>query len=191
MSKFLYQPVHPYIVNQKFGENKACIDLATRSKTITCDGLNPPPGYRSLYGPLGHLAIDLKASHGQPVYCSYEGVVSSIDTKERSGLDVKVFSEFEGKKYRHTYEHLLGYQPKIGDKIGTGDLIGWADNTGYSSGDHLHWQVEQWINGAWVAIDPEPLTFNSFALLQGNQFKQIKESLAVLLEKLSELLRKK
>lgn len=69
--------------------------------------------------------------------------LSYIDTKEKSGLDVRVESQFDGVLHRHIYEHLMGYQPMVGDKIMCGDLIGWAGKTGYASGDHLHFQLEK------------------------------------------------
>lgn len=126
--KFLHRPLKQFIVNQKFGQNNACVDNATSRNVITCDGNNPPAGYRSLYGSAGHLGVDLAAYHGMEVYCILDGVVDSIDTELRSGLDVRIVSEYGGKKYRHIYEHLMGYQPKIGDRVRVGQLVGWADN---------------------------------------------------------------
>lgn len=186
--KFLYRPLNPFIVNQKFGENQACVSTDGKNKVIACDGINPPPGYKSLYGSRGHLGLDLGAKHGQPIYCACNGYVGSIDTNPKSGLDVRIISEIEGKRYRHIYEHLLGYQPKIGDKVETGDLIGWADNTGYSAGDHLHFQFEMWDNG-WFAIDPSPFMNDSFAL-HVSLVKRLKESVALLSDKVADWLRR-
>lgn len=186
--KFIYQPISPFVLHQTFGQNKACVTTDGTKKVITCDGNNPPPGYKSLYGPRGHLGLDLKATHGQPVYCVCEGIVSSIDTQEKSGLDVRVVTEYQGQKYRHIYEHLMGYQPKVGDKLETGSLIGWADNTGYSSGDHLHFQFEIWDN-AWVPINPMPYMFETFAL-NVSLTRRVKELIAILSEKVADMLRR-
>jgi murein DD-endopeptidase MepM/ murein hydrolase activator NlpD len=187
--RFLHQPVNPWRVFQKFGENQACIDLETNSKVIACDGLNPPPGYRSVYGPKGHSGVDVWAVHNQPVYCACTGIVDSIDTNPRTGLDVKVVSEIAGRRFRHFYEHLLGYQPKKGDKIETGGLIGWADNTGYSSGNHLHFQLEEWFNNKWVPVDPEPYMFDAYAL-NVNQVKKLSEMVARLADLVADWLRR-
>ncbi len=190
--KFLSWPVTPRIVNQYFGENKSCVDLATNSRVITCDGLNPPAGYKSLYGPLGHLGLDLRALHSQPVYCAADGVVDFIDTNPRSGLDVRVVTERNGIKYQHIYEHLLGYQPRVGDSIKKGDLTGWADSTGYSSADHLHFELQQWIDNAWVPIDPLPFLDDLYALdakLLQSKLDYLKEQLAVISDKIAEWLR--
>lgn len=194
IKKFICEPVSPFIVHQYFGENRACVDLETNKKVISCDGTNPPVGYRSLYGPKGHTGIDLATTHGQPVYCVCNGVVDTIDTQEKSGLDVRVRSEIGGIWYRHIYEHLLGYQPKIGDIIKTGDLIGWADNTGYSSGDHLHFQLEKWVDNIWVPIDPIPVMSNIYALKSKgieSKLSLLKEKVAVLADLLAEFLRNK
>jgi murein DD-endopeptidase MepM/ murein hydrolase activator NlpD len=184
-------PVNPVIINQKFGENKACVDL--NNQVITCDGFNPPAGYKSLYGSRGHLGLDLGISHGQEVYNAQKGMVSFIDTNPKSGLDVRVVSVINGVEYKCIYEHLLGYQARVGDILETGQLIGWADNTGYSSGDHLHFQIEKDVNNVWIAIDPLPLMSNMFAkdvLYTNKKLKYISEQLAVLLDKISEFLRK-
>lgn len=192
--KFLSWPINPIIITQHFGENKACVDLETGVKYITCDGLNPPQGYRSLYGPKGHLGLDLLAAYSQGVFCAKKGEVTFIDTQSKSGLDVRIVSVVEGRTFRHIYEHLLGYQHKIGDIVETGQLIGWADNTGYSSGNHLHFQVEEWIGGEWIPIDPELYLGDMFAkdvMYYENKITYLKEQIALLAEKISDYLRTK
>lgn len=178
MKKFLFQPLSPFIINQKFGENSACVSTDGKLKVITCDGNKPPAGYKSLYGAGGHKGLDLYAYHGQPVYCAQDGTVEAIDTNPKTGLDVKVVTEFEGEKYMHVYEHLMGYQPKVGDKLKVGDLIGWADNTGYSAGDHLHFELKKWDGKKWVSIDPLPLMENIFALKFAGVWRQVQELIA-------------
>jgi len=187
MSEILFRPVKPLKVNQNFGQNDACISTDGKQKVITCNGNNPPAGYKSLYGAKGHLGVDLYAIHSQPVYCTLDGVVYKIDTDSRSGLDVRVESLVGGEKYRHIYEHLLGYQPKVGDSIKAGELIGWADNTGWSAGDHLHFQVEKLINGKWVPVDPMALMGTIYA----QDIRSWKEILARGAELIADLLRAK
>ena len=182
---YFYRPVKPFVVNQFFGENQACVDIATGKIVITADGNNPPKGYKSLYGPGGHKGLDLRAKHNQPVYCALDGTVYKIDTNEKTGLDVKVESTIDGRKFRHVYEHLLGYQPKVGDFVKAGDLIGWADNTGWSAGDHLHWQVEEFIGEKWVPINPFPLTSPTHA----QDVRTLSELLARLADLLADKLR--
>lgn len=186
----IYQPIKPFILTQKFGENRACVD--EHKNVITCNGEYPPEGFVSLYGPQGHKGVDLRARHGQEVYCAQGGVVYKIDTNPKSGLDVRVESEIGGRKIRHIYEHLLGYQPKVGDVLETGQLIGWADNTGYSSGDHLHFEVLEEIDGEWVHIDPMSIMYPKFAkdvLALKNTLKYVAEQVALISDRIADLLR--
>lgn len=195
MAGLFHRPLNPWFVGQKFGENKACVDNATSTKIVNCDGLNPPPGYRSLYGLKGHTGIDVGAYHGQEVYCAQAGVVDYVDTNPRTGLDVRVVSEIGGKKYRHIYEHLLGYQHPMGARVKTGELIGWANNTGWSAGDHLHFQIEEWQDGGgWVAVDPEPLLSEFFALnvlYVNDKLAWLREQIAKLADTIADYLRSK
>lgn len=163
MSKYFYQPVKPFYITQSFGAKQACISTDGSNITINCDGNNPPAGFKSLYGPGGHNGTDLMSKHGQEVYCALSGYIESIDTNPKTGLDVRVVSEIDGHTYRHIYEHLLGYQGKVKDYVITGQLIGWADNTGYSSRDHLHFGLYEKNNLKWKAIDPMPLMHPIFA----------------------------
>lgn len=178
--KIIYQPIKPFTLTQSFAENNACVSTDGRNKVISCLG-RAPAGFKKLYGPGGHKGIDLRAKHGQEVYCALDGVIDHIDTEPRTGLDVKIVSEVGGRRFRHIYEHLLGYQGKVGDPILAGQLVGWADNTGYSSGDHLHFEFQEWLNGQWVSIDPMPLMFNIFArdkLFHASLVKWVNEHLA-------------
>lgn len=190
--KVLFQPVKPFRINQSFGENRGCLSLDGSNKVIACDGNNPPAGYRSLYGDAGHLGLDLRALHGQEVYAAQTGIVYKIDTNPKSGLDVRIESELHGVKFRHIYEHLLGYQPKVGDKVQVGQLIGWADNTGWSAGDHLHFQFEIWDGRKWVPSDPMPYMEAKFApdfLAEYNKVLYLKELVAKLLDNFAVYLR--
>ena len=191
--ELFYQPLKPWVINQGFGENRVCYKPGTRD-VILCDGLNPPMGYISLYGSNGHAGIDAVALGGQEVYCSQRGIVDFIDTNSRSGLDVRIVSEIGGEKYHHIYEHLLGYMHSVGNRIETGQLVGWCDNTGWSSGNHLHFQVEKWIDGQWIPVDPAPLMANKFAkdiLAINNKIKFLFEQIAMLADNIANFLRKR
>lgn len=192
MLKPFYRPVNPFEVNQYFGENSACVSLNGKNKVITCDGYNPPPGYKSLYGETGHKGLDLRAINGQPIYCSLEGVVDFIDTQPKSGLDVRIVSKIDGVKYLHIYEHLLGHNMMyVGKQVKTGDCIGWADNTGYSAGDHLHFELKKWVNAGWKSVDPAEMMNGTFALYANPTYIVLLEKLALAMEKLVDILRRK
>lgn len=184
--KIIFQPIHPFVLTQKFAENKACVSTDGKNTVITCDGNNPPKGYKSLYGKEGHTGIDLRAYHGQEVYAAQDGVVYHIDTNEKSGLDVRIEHTIGGERYRTIYEHLLGYQVKVGDTVRVGQLIGWSDNTGYSSGDHLHFELlKEDKKGNFVRVDPLTYMEPTFALTWlgvENKFLYLKEQVAKFLD---------
>jgi len=190
--KLIFQPLKPFRISQNYGENRACVSLDGTKKVISCDGNNPPAGYKSLYGPQGHGGVDVWATHGQEVYCAQDGIVYHIDTQPKSGLDVRVEHTINGIKFRTVYEHLMGYQPKIGDALRVGQLIGWADNTGYSSGDHLHFQMMMLENGVWVKVNPmlymEP-TFAKDQLALEDKVLYLKELVAKLMDNWATYLR--
>ena len=184
----IFQPIRPFHINQKFGENLACVSTDGKNRVVTKTGATCPAGFKSLYGAKGHGGLDLRAYHGQEVYASHDGTVYQIDTDPKSGLDVRL----EGDGIRTIYEHLMGYQVKVGQAVKTGDLIGWADNTGYSSGDHLHFEYHELVKGGWVRKDPLSVMEPTFALvikLQKDLIGYLKELLAKLLDNSASKLR--
>jgi len=150
--KIIYQPLNVIFVTQSFGDNRVCIN--DTGNLIGCDGKNPPDGFRSIYGDNGHLGIDLAASRLVECFCALEGTVYHIDTNEKSGLDVRIESYIDGRTIRCIYEHLSRVDVEIGAYIKTGQRIGIPGKTGYATGEHLHFQVEELILGKWTPIDP-------------------------------------
>lgn len=155
------------LINQKFGANATNIYAAQ--------------------GMPGHNGIDFYANHGTPVYATHDGMASfQIDGDGGHGVVIITDKEYEGVDGISSYWksiswHLCDglkepkYQSPIADKTGyvkvsNGDLIGYADNTGTSTGDHLHfglkpvakgedwgtWANIQQNNGYYGAVDPMP-----------------------------------
>jgi hypothetical protein len=169
----LQYPVSPYIKFQSFGENGSCRSL-DKKKYITKVGDTCPVGYEDFYlaiGMKGHNGIDMFGSSGLPCYASHDGWVHEVQTEEARGLGIGLVSheKFElsqGEFHIKTrYWHLKGLNVEINNHVKAGDLIGWCDNTGASSGDHLHFELKLVDekgntlfkdNGYNGAIDPEP-----------------------------------
>lgn len=161
MNFSLLYPAKPLHVNQIFG--------------------NPDPKYFAL-GLKGHNGIDFMATHGQPVYAAHDGYVTGdvtiADTYGGHGVTLRTsqyYTYTNGQEcvYTSIYWHFLPYLVvKVGDNIKAGDLIGFADNTGFSTGDHLHFglkpismsgqNIEQ-ENGYLGAIDPNPYFNGQYA----------------------------
>lgn len=199
MSKFLYKPLKPWFVGQRFGEDTVCTDGAryvSKPTTATC-----PTGFTSLYASLGlkgHNGLDIGAWRGQPVSCAAEGRVHYVETTPGSGLAVEVVSKVGDRYFKHIYGHLQGVNVSKGQEVGVGALLGWADSTGMSTGDHLHFGLKECTalgktlnkdNGYKGAIDPAPLMFDAYAIDAAPLLSKYKELLAQLIERLSEQLR--
>lgn len=174
---FLYQPVYPWRVNQPFGANTACINLNT-GKVVSCNGHRPPPGHKSVYSMmLGHNGIDARAWRWQRCYAAAAGRVVEKQTEPARGLGISILHpEWEGRFFKTSYWHLAAMDVDMGDQVSAGQLVGYCDNTGYSSGDHLHFQVKETDadgntinkeNGYLGAIDPAPLMLDRPAFQAG------------------------
>ncbi|MBS60876.1 MAG: hypothetical protein CL606_06185 [Anaerolineaceae bacterium] len=96
--------------------------------------------YRTFHG-----GVDFGASEGTPIYAPAAGVVVMSKTLDIRGTTTIIdhgIGIFTG--YWHQQESAVS----VGQKLASGDLIGYVGNTGLSTGPHLHWEV--WINGNQV-----------------------------------------
>ncbi len=148
----------PVIFNQRFGQN-----------------LNP--FYKQL-GLSGHNGVDLSCADGDIVCAAHDGIVTFTGEDGSGGLGVVIrtkepFGYDGGEAFiKSIYWHLEKGSIMVhsSDEVKAGDPIARADNTGMSTGTHLHfgikpvaqgeqewqwWNVEQ-QNGYGGAIDPEP-----------------------------------
>lgn len=110
------------------------IRLPMESFTIT-------QGYR-----LFHPGIDIAAPKGTPVYPIMDGMVTSVG-RERFAYGNHVIIE-HGGGLRSLYAHLAKIEVKEGEKVAKDSILGLLGSTGWSTGPHLHLQIEQ--NGHWV-----------------------------------------
>lgn len=124
--KLLSWPVKNVVVTQEFGDT----DFA-RSK----------PG---LYSGGGHNGIDLRAPVGSSIFAAAAGVVEGF-----GDTDTVCPGASYGKwvLIRHSnglstlYAHLSLIKVSTGTTVQTGDLVGYAGMTGYTTGPHLHFTV--------------------------------------------------
>lgn len=152
MKLSLYYPVKPFHVNQHFGDNLPCVkdfgeptqQIVTGANNTTC-----PLGYDKLYshfGMLGHNGTDLMAGV-QNVYAACDGIVVEKQTVPARGLGIGILTNEQydfgiyGTHYiKIRYWHLKSFNCEVGDVINAGQIIGVSNNTGYSSGNHLHFE---------------------------------------------------
>lgn len=163
----LWYPVKPFNVTQPFGVN---------GEFYRANGINVS----------GHTGIDIKTEHGQPVYATHDGMVVNAgipDNKEGYGVVLRTLEPYEYESGKAAYIksiswHLLKDIPVTsGQFVKAGEIIGYADNTGFSFGDHLHFAIkpqmpgeEDWIwyniendNGYFGSINPQPFFNNYYA----------------------------
>jgi len=107
-------------------------------------------GFHGMETHQGKYAIDFDMPEGTPVRAARGGIViDAMDCFEEGGTDPELKSRANFVKIRHDdgtighYVHLrhLGVEVEKGDRVRTGELIGYSGNTGYSSGPHLHFEV--------------------------------------------------
>jgi hypothetical protein len=178
MKKFeLYYPLKHYFVTQYFGGN---------AQYYQNNGINI----------IGHNGIDILANHGAPVYASHDGYLdygSDLDGGHGVTITTDNTYEYKGKQvyFKTVYWHFCDpkKEPQFkspfnnmnGVFVKAGTLIGYADSTGLSTGDHCHWALKPMMknsagvlynveqnNGYLGAVDQTPYLNNkSAADIQG------------------------
>ena len=154
--QFIYRPVKFNWLTQLWGENR--VDY-------------------SKVGLKGHNGYDFAAWNGTPVYHSgnYRGIMKT-EVDAQGGIGVDIYSDtpqIDGYRIKLRYWHLKSVVGWDGRDISPGELIGFADNTGFSSGDHVHFGLkligdnDETLNGGngyWGALDLTPYYDNVYIL---------------------------
>jgi len=94
-----------------------------------------------------HNAIDIAAPRGTPVYAYTNGKVVTAGWGNMTGNYVVVD---HGSGLRTKYLHLSSISVSVGQTVTVGQKLGGVGTTGYSTGNHLHFEVTK--NG--VAVNP-------------------------------------
>ena len=109
-----------------------------------------------------HQGIDMMGKHGEPIYASGSGIVTTAGRMAGYGNMVEI-SHGTGVDTR--YAHMARLLVKPGERVRQGQVIGHMGSTGRSTGTHLHYEVR--VDGR--AVDPQPfLDAASFALAARN-----------------------
>lgn len=100
-------------------------------------GANPQNYER--FGLPGHDGTDIRAYRGSKIFAVAAGVVSQVHASAADGHNYGIFVRVRHVDgYETTYAHLQEVKVIEGMPVAGGDLLGLADNTGNSFGDHLH-----------------------------------------------------
>lgn len=117
-----------------------------------------------------HTGIDLRAQRGDPVLAAFDGVavyVGGDGARGEAWPGSGIWANGEGRTIDirradgliSRVGHLNGYAIKQGDTVRAGQLIGYAGDSGFSTGVHVHWETRwdrAWTGGRWV----NPRAFN-------------------------------
>ena len=94
-----------------------------------------------------HKGVDMAGPRGSPIYATGDGVVIFAGTQRGYGKVVKIQHEFG---FVTVYAHQNKLRVTKGQRVSRGDRIGDMGNTGRSSGNHLHYEIQ--VSGA--AVNP-------------------------------------
>jgi Membrane proteins related to metalloendopeptidases len=85
-----------------------------------------------------HGAIDIPASYGSSIYASNSGTVVVAEYHYSYGNYVIID---HGDRMTTLYAHMSSTYVSVGQSVKKGDSIGGVGSTGYSDGNHLHFEV--------------------------------------------------
>jgi murein DD-endopeptidase MepM/ murein hydrolase activator NlpD len=99
-----------------------------------------------------HTGTDLGAPCGTPIRAARDGVVTAAGWNSAYGWRTVVsHGVVDGVLLTTTYNHQSRLGAGVGERVGTGQVIGTGGSTGYSTGCHLHFEL--YVNASLV--DPE------------------------------------
>ncbi len=167
-------------LNQPLDATRSILSLSlnlslSKAAAITCEGatLGAPIENRTVtssYNGSNHYGTDYRAANGTEVFAASDGVIEKVGFNERplprpdprSGKSVKGWGKYIVLKHtdgsKTLYAHLESSSLPEGTQVNKGDQIALSDNSGGSSGPHLHFEYAP--NGQIYQnaskINPEP-----------------------------------
>lgn len=97
------------------------------------------PNYYKQFGFAGHEGIDYATPNGTELYSPFDGVVvRDIDNPKLNAYGEHIVVWDPVQKIAMWFCHLQSNLVSQGDRVNRGQLLGYTDNTGNSSGPHCH-----------------------------------------------------
>jgi len=151
-----------YKVTQIFGEN---------------------PDVYKRFGLAGHNGQDWGMPNGTPLYTPISGIV------KEARIDPAGYGHYlriENSELGVVLAHLKSFNVGESKEVTEGELVGWSNNTGFSTGPHLHFGIytkpRQYQNGYRGYVDPEPFLNEDMATI-----KELEKKIEVLEHRQKEL----
>jgi murein DD-endopeptidase MepM/ murein hydrolase activator NlpD len=92
------------------------------------------------YGLKGHNGVDWALPTGTILISPFDGIViSAKKDKDGYGTHIKIWDPKQ--KCCVIFAHMKSVNVKVWQRIKVGQLIGFSDNTGFSTGPHLHFGI--------------------------------------------------
>ena len=90
----------------------------------------------------GHYGLDVGAPRGTPIVASRSGTVMTANSTDEWGNSWGYHvSIYHDSHYTTLYAHMSEVAVESGQWVNKGEVIGYVGNTGYSFGNHLHFEV--------------------------------------------------
>ncbi len=100
------------------------------------------------FGNNNHGGVDIGAPAGSPIYAAASGTVQVVAYHQHKYSYGNYVVLDHGGGIKTLYAHMTSYTVSAGQTVNQGDVIGYVGNTGYSFGNHLHFEVR--VNGSRV-----------------------------------------
>ena len=103
----------------------------------------PVPEYRqvSRWMGSGHYGADIAAPYGTPIYAAADGTVTTAGWHNHPYSYGNYVIIDHGGGWKTLYGHMSGLAVAQGDTVTQGQIIGYVGNTGYSFGNHCHFEM--------------------------------------------------
>lgn len=88
-----------------------------------------------------HLALDIRAPEGHPIYAVHSGVVVERVSGHSIYGNYLLIEDADGRQAKYAHCHTL--LVSLGDKVKKGDQIAEVGTTGRSTGNHLHIEIRE------------------------------------------------
>lgn len=89
----------------------------------------------------GHFGVDIRASHGTPIYAAAAGTVlwAGWSWESTYGNYVRLYHPHLG--LMTAYAHQSSVAVSVGQTVSQGQVIGYVGDTGNSEGPHIHFEI--------------------------------------------------
>ena len=107
-----------------------------------------------------HKGIDIPVATGTEVFATADGKVCEISDDITKGIGLVICHS--GLKLKSLYWHLKAHCVNLGDIVTQGQIVGISDNTGYSEGPHLHFEIKTTDEHGISIKSVDPIPYISF-----------------------------